>query len=212
MTARALLAVAAATAAAGCGGQRVEVAAAQPVAVERDVEWRRVATDVDRLRLRNWRTTWLAALVEARAADAAEVARQGALLDPDRALVDPVPPAGVYRCRTFKLGVNGTATRGFTNYPWFECRVTATNGQVRLVKTSGSQRPDGVIFADGLSRAVFLGALALGDEGAALAYGRDRNRDLAGLVERVGPARWRIAFPEPRFESRLDVIELIPAG
>ena len=34
---------------------------------------------------------------------------------------------------------------------------------------------------------------------------------MAGFVERVGPRRWRIAFPYPAFESNLDVLELVPA-
>jgi len=50
----------------------------------------------------------------------------------------------------------------------------------------------------------------LGDESRALRYGRDRERNLIGLVERIGPQRWRIAFPRPAFESLLDVIELVP--
>ena len=51
----------------------------------------------------------------------------------------------------------------------------------------------------------------LGDETRALRYGRDRERDLIGVVERVGADRWRIAFPRPHYESLLDVIELVPA-
>ena len=43
-------------------------------------------------------------------------------------------------------------------------------------------------------------------------YGRDAERDLAGWVERVGPAQWRIILPAPRFESLTDVVELVPAG
>ena len=43
-------------------------------------------------------------------------------------------------------------------------------------------------------------------------YGTDAQRNVAGIVERVGPRRWRIALPHPAFESIIDVIELIPAG
>ena len=57
---------------------------------------------------------------------------------------------------------------------------------------------------------VFLGTLMLSDETRALRYGRDQERNLIGAVERVGPARWRIAFPYPYYESLLDVIELVP--
>jgi hypothetical protein len=75
---------------------------------------------------------------------------------------------------------------------------------------NGSQRPVGVLFPDHDRRLIFLGTLQLGDEAAAIRYGRDTERDLVGLVERIGPRRWRIGFPAPHFESLLDVIELVP--
>jgi hypothetical protein len=83
-------------------------------------------------------------------------------------------------------------------------------GRLRFTKMTGSQRPVGDIFADNGRRMIFLGVLMLGDEPRALRYGRDRERNLIGLVERVGPSRWRIAFPHPHYESLLDVIELVP--
>ena len=51
-----------------------------------------------------------------------------------------------------------------------------------------------------------------GDEIRALGYARDAGRDVAGALERVGPQRWRLILPYPRFESTLDVVELIPAS
>jgi hypothetical protein len=50
----------------------------------------------------------------------------------------------------------------------------------------------------------------LGDENRALQYGQDEQRDVAGYLERIGPARWRLVMPKPHFESQLDVIELVP--
>ena len=41
---------------------------------------------------------------------------------------------------------------------------------------------------------VFLGTMMLGDETRALDYGRDPVRDVAGLLERVGPRRWRLEW------------------
>ncbi|HEU4704481.1 MAG TPA: DUF4893 domain-containing protein, partial [Sphingomicrobium sp.] len=41
-------------------------------------------------------------------------------------------------------------------------------------------------------------------------YGRDKERDVAGFVERIGPDRWRLLMPRPHFESRIDVLELVP--
>lgn len=196
----------------GCGGGEAirsagGVAPAATTAAADD--WRRVATAGDRDRLRRWRDAWMAALPRARAADPAGVAAQGALFQPDLALAGEAP-SGRYRCRVFKLGAAGTAMRDFTAYPAFDCRID-DEGRVRsFYKQTGSQRPVGLLFADG-DRTVFLGTLLLGDERAPLQYGQDRDRDMAGVLERVGERRWRLVLPWPRFESLLDVIELVPA-
>ncbi|MGW8190462.1 DUF4893 domain-containing protein [Sphingomonas hankookensis] len=198
-----------------CGGGGAAVASsgtgAPPTAPSAGSDdWRRVATPADRDRLRRWRDAWMTALPRARAADAAAIAAQGALFNPDGALAGGSAPAGRYRCRVFKLGGAGSAMRDFTAYPAFDCHIT-DEGRVRsFYKESGSQRPVGLLFADG-DRTVFLGTLLLGDERAALQYGQDRDRDMAGLLERVGERRWRLVLPYPRFESLLDVIELVPA-
>src|SRR3569832_1582932 len=64
-----------------------------------------VITPADRLRLRDWRTAFTAGLDAARkSGHAAEIAREGALLDPDAALTAPAIPNGFYRCRVIKLG------------------------------------------------------------------------------------------------------------
>ncbi|MEI9851115.1 MAG: DUF4893 domain-containing protein [Sphingomonas sp.] len=174
--------------------------------------WRAVVTEEDRNRLRNWRKAWDEALPRARAADPQGIAAQGALFVPDDALRDPAPPPGGYRCRTFKLGAAGTAMREFTAYPWFECRVADEGGVRSLHRLTGAQRPTGLLFADGETRGVFLGTLVLGDETSPLRYGVDSLRDMAGYVERIGEKRWRLVFPYPHFESKLDVIELVPAS
>jgi hypothetical protein len=57
---------------------------------------------------------------------------------------------------------------------------------------------------------VFLGTLQLGDEQAVLRYGHDRERAVAGWLERIGDRRWRLVFPYPAFESVVDVLELVP--
>ena len=57
-----------------------------------------------------------------------------------------------------------------------------------------------------------VGTLVLGDETRALQYGQDELRDVAGYVERIGPARWRLMMPKPHFESQMDVMELVPVA
>lgn len=177
---------------------------------ERERTWREVATEDDPRRIREWRSAFVEALGEARTSGHAdEIAREGALLAPDAALPGAALPQGDHRCRTIKLGSQGEGGLDFVAYPWFRCRVAAgADGRIHFTRLGGSQRPIGRLFAEHDRRQVFLGTLQLGDERRALRYGRDRERNLAGIVERIGERRWRILFPYPHFESTLDVIEL----
>lgn len=193
----------------GCGARKERPAG--PKAVQA-VDWRVVATPADRARLRNWRDSWVAALAQARGQDSGTIARDPALFDPDRALVGATPPAGDYRCRVSKLGAADAFLPAFISYPAFNCRVSDQDGIVRLAKLDGSQRPVGRLYPESDTRAVFLGTLALGDERTAMPYGLDAGRDMAGIVERIGPRRWRLVLPAPRYELKLDVIELVPAS
>lgn len=139
-----------------------------------------------------------------------QVAQQGALLKPDVALNNPAPPPGDYRCRVFKMGGQAAGLRDYVAYPLDTCRVSQEGALLRFAKTDGAQRPIGTIYADEAHRMIFLGSMMLGDETRPLRYGRDAERDMIGILERIGPARWRIALPYPRWESMIDVIELVP--
>jgi hypothetical protein len=172
--------------------------------------WREVASDTDESRLRNWRRSFVDALADANRTNAADVAREGALLDPDAALAIRPLPNGMYRCRVIKLGAKGEGNLNFVAYPAFSCRVRPERDLQRLTKLSGSQRYVGLLFPGDAIHQVFLGTLALGDERRAMQYGEDDKRDVAGFLERIGPDRWRLLMPEPHFESKLDVMELVP--
>ncbi|GAA4013736.1 hypothetical protein GCM10022280_10070 [Sphingomonas swuensis] len=172
---------------------------------------RAAATDGDRQRLRDWREAFTRGLAEARAAGhQPAILREGALLEPDAALGGPIPN-GTYRCRVIKLGARSPGLLPFIAYPRFNCRISTHAGVQHFAKLTGSQRQVGTILPDGVLRSVFLGTLVLGDEQRAMPYGADSERDLAGYVERIGPQRWRLILPYPRFESLIDVIELVPA-
>ena len=173
--------------------------------------WRRIATIDDRERLRDWRTTFTTALDAAqKAGHSADIDREGALLDPDAALSNGTIPNGMYRCRVIKLGAKAQGNLAYVSYPGFTCRVRPDHQLQRLGKLSGSQRYVGIVFPNDAVRQVFLGTLVLGDERRALQYGQDQDRDVAGYIERIGPARWRLIMPKPHFESQLDVMELVP--
>jgi len=172
-------------------------------------DWRRVATEDDHERLRKWRNAFVEGLAAARkAGHGAEIAKEGVLLEPDAALGGPIPD-GNYRCRLIKLGAKAEGMLDYVAYPAFRCRVD-TGKRRHFAKITGSQRPLGILFPDSQLREVFLGTLVLGDEQNALQYGVDETRDVAGFVERIGERRYRLIMPQPHFESRMDVMELLP--
>ena len=194
---------------AACTTDKAGPAAAVPAVAG----WRDVATDFDLERVRKWRTAWVRSIAKARAGGhSAEIGREGVLLEPDAGLRGIAPPSGDYRCRVLKVGSRSEGMLDYVAYPAFDCRISAGAGAMDFVKLTGSQRPVGRLFADGERRMVFLGTLQLGDEQGVLRYGHDRQRDMVGLLERIGERRWRLAFPYPAFESTLDVIELVPKG
>lgn len=175
--------------------------------------WRSVATDDDRTRIRDWRKAWTEALAKAQGSGhGAEIAGEGVLLEPDTALSWRDPPPGAYRCRTVKLGAQEKGMPDFVSYPFYPCRIGSARGELDLAVTEGPQRPVGFMLPDKNQRLVFLGALQLGDETRALAYGVDPQRDMAGIVQRIGERRWRLVLPYPTFESTLDVVEIAPAA
>ena len=180
---------------------------AQPVR-----DWRSVASVSDRERLREWRSSFVAALRSARAGGhSSEVAKEGALLDPDAALGGGPIPNGSSNCRMIKVGAKGQSSLAYVAYPAFTCRIKPDRELQDFAKLTGSQRQVGSIFTGDPLRQVFLGTIVLGDESRAMRYGRDTERDVAGYVERIGPNRWRLIMPRPHFESQMDVMELVPS-
>lgn len=182
----------------------------QPAMVPQSTnDWHRIVTPDDRERLRDWRKSFVSALAAARTAGhGAEIAAEGALLEPDGALGGAIPD-GLYRCRIIKLGAKQTGLLDYVAYPNFRCRVDSGRRR-HFAKITGSQRPLGILFPDSQLREIFLGTLVLGDEQRALQYGVDETRNIAGFVERIGPRRYRLVMPAPHFESQLDVMELVP--
>lgn len=196
-----------ATLAAGCSPNT----APPPAAPQAGLDWRSIATPHDRQRLREWRTAWTRGLAKASASGhSRELTGEGVLLIPDAALAWEQPPAGLYQCRTLKIGAKSPGMLDYVTYPPFSCRIRDEDGLLSFAKLNGSQRPLGLLLPHGANRMVFLGTLQLGDETRALEYGRDRERDLIGVMERIGDSRWRLVFPYPHFESTVDVLELTP--
>ncbi|MGH6781616.1 MAG: DUF4893 domain-containing protein [Sphingomonadaceae bacterium] len=188
-------------------GDRAEAASAPPPASS----WRTLATANDRERIRTWRDAWTKAIAQISAAgESARLAPLGALAKPDAALTDPALPPGAYACRVYKLGARQPGGPVFKASPAFTCRVEQEGDMLSLTKLGGAQKPVGFLFPGDESRMIFLGTMMLGDEQRALDYGRDPERDMAGALERIAPQRWRLVLPFPRWESTLEVVELVP--
>jgi len=175
--------------------------------------WKKLATQADQSRLARMDSAWQQALTEAGKSFAGEIRKEGVLLRPHAALPRPAPTPGSYNCRLIKLGQATPKTRAFEGFKPFFCYVEVEGDLLTIVKQTGSQRPAGRLWEDDDSnRLVFLGSLALGDEEQPLAYGDDPKRDMAGVLERVAPFRWRLVIPWPQSTSKLDVFELTPVA
>ena len=173
--------------------------------------WMAVATAADKDRLARLGLAWQEALAEARRTNAADIRREGRLLTPRAALPRPAPTPGSYNCRLIKLGRTTAKGRAFESFKPFFCYVEVEDELLTIVKQTGSERPAGRLWEDDdPHRLVFLGSLALGGEDQPRAYGDDPKRDMAGVLERIGPFRWRLVIPWPQSSSKLDVFELTP--
>jgi len=175
-------------------------------------DWREVASTEDASRLGRLDQAWRLARAEAEDKGfAAEVEALGPLVDPNAGLASELqPPPGTYRCRTIKLGSNSPGGLGYLEYPWFRCTVELTpGGDLILTKTTGSQRTRGLLYPDSERRLVFIGAQAWGmDETGWPTYDQTPERNQIGVLERIGPERWRLVIPWPRVDSKLEILEL----
>ena len=201
----------------GCAAVDRRVASAPPVVQDERTStdtWRGIASQTDVDRIRRLRSAWDEALSEARANGARrDVSAEGDLLKPEAALARPAPTPGSYQCRMVRLGRTSAKGRAFEKFKSFFCYVEVEGDLLTIVKQTGSERPAGRLWEDDdQSRLVFLGSLALGSEDQPKAYGDDPDRDMAGVIERVGPFRWRLVIPWPRAHAKLDVFELTPVA
>ena len=173
--------------------------------------WKGVATAADKDRLARLGLAWQEALADAGKTNPGDLRREGKLLLPRSALPRPDPTPGSYNCRLIKLGKATPRSKAFESFKPFFCYVEVEDQLLTIVKQTGSQRPAGRLWADDEpTRLVFLGSLALGNEDQPLAYGDDPKRDMAGVLERIGPFKLRLVIPWPQSTSKLDVFELTP--
>lgn len=165
-------------------------------------DWRQVIRPADRDRLSRLWPAWRSA----RAATAADAwTALGPLGEPAAATGGSWPAPGAYRCRSFRLGV----THILPIAEAMPCRIVPADGGLAFAASGRFQTSAGRLYPDG-DRLVYLGAASLRGDMAPFAYGGDPDRNQVGVLERIGPARWRLALPWPRWQSTLDVVDIVP--
>lgn len=209
-----LLKAAAVAALAGLGLGGCATSGPQPSVVVGSVEaetgWRAVVTDEDSDRLARIGAAWEEGLRAARRGGfQSRIEAAGELLDPEAAIGRATLTPGSYRCRIIRLG-GPVRRRAFIAYEPFFCHVGDEGELLSFTKQTGSERPAGYLWEEERDRMVFLGSIALGAEEGPPAYGENRQRDMVGVLERIGTFHWRLVLPWPRAEAALDVIELVP--
>lgn len=185
------------------------VAAAAPAAArERPAAWRTVIRADDRRRLANLWQAWTRSLYEARAAHGQPVLDGlGGVVMPLPETSAALPLPGAYRCRTVKLG-GSKGSAAVSAGPFGPCTIGAGEGLLHFDAATSGRRIRGALYPDG-DRMVFLGSVGLQQEMGVMAYGADRDRDQVGVLRTIGDQHWRIELPWPKWESNLDLIEIV---
>lgn len=168
-----------------------------------DGEFDKLITAADRIRMESYGQTREEALGEARSGGTAE---DIAILQ-QVVLKQPQPFAGFdmtgnWQCRTIKAG----GAVPLVVYGWFKCKVTDDGSGWMLEKVSGSQRTRGRFYDDGDKRLTYLGSFYVGGE-TPKPYGSGPDTDQFAFAFRTGAKAFRLEFPAPRYESKLDIIE-----
>lgn len=166
-------------------------------------EIQNLITTSDSQRLEKYDETRKAALAEAKAGGAAEdVAVLDKIIAREPIAFGDFDMTGKWQCRTVKVG----GLVPVVTYGWFKCRVTDDGSGWMLEKISGSQRTKGRFFTDSDTRLTYLGSFYVAGE-SPKKYGSGPEKDQVGYTFRTGPNEWRIEFPAPHYESKLDILE-----
>jgi hypothetical protein len=92
----------------------------------------------------------------------------------------------------------------------FFCFISVEGRQLRFVRETGSPRPVGFLYEDSDdTRLVFVGTTAERRETSVPAYGDRLDRDVVGVMQRVGNFRYRLVLPW-RGDTPIELYELTP--
>jgi len=178
------------------------LALAAPASATGEIE--SLITQADRARIAAFDETFEEAVAEARAGGAPkDVAVLDAVVARPALSFRDFDMTGDWQCRTIKAG--GMAK--LVVYGWFKCRVTDDGAGWTLEKLTGSQRTKGRFFTESDTRLTYLGSFHVAGDPVP-AYGAGPDSDQVGYATRTGAQAFQIAFPAPRYESKLDIIEL----
>lgn len=174
-------------------------------------QWRALATAADQKRLDDWQKALQIGRDGAvQGGEGNKIAERDPLFQEAAALPDSNIPAGLYACSVTKLDGDPTGGLPYIAYPAFRCRVTVDGDRRHFTKLTGSQRTIGWLYEAGTRHSIYLGSLMYGYEDKLVPYGNSAKRDQAAVVQRIGPKRWRMVFPFPYYESKVNVMELTP--
>lgn len=162
----------------------------------------KIMTAADKARLAQYGETREVALAEAKAGQATDVKELDNILARPMVTFSDKDLTGTWQCRTIKAGGLGP----LVVYGWFKCRVSDDGSGWMLEKITGSQRTKGRFYDDGEKRSIYLGSGFVAGE-KPKNYGAGPKTDQVGYAFRTGPDAWRIEFPAPYYESKLDIIE-----
>ena len=187
------------------------LAAAAAAESQAETQWPEQATAADAARLERWEE----ALEIGRAGvigagEGALLTARSPLFETGAALANSDIPQGLYNCSITKLDGNPDGGLPYIAYDPFRCRVVDDHGRKHFTKLTGSQRTIGWIDKVEKDQSAYLGTLIYHYEDRLVPYGRTAKRDQAAVVQRIGPNRWRMVFPFPEYESKVDVMELTP--
>jgi hypothetical protein len=201
----------------GCNAARPPEPVPPPPAraVEDVPAWMQTASAEDHSQLGRLSGVWNEALAEARKGGFKRaLANEGRLLEPGAALPRPAPAPGSYMCRLIQLGSTAARGRAFAaaSRPDFCFVGVDDQGRLWFAKQTGALRRQGYLWDDwNPNRLVFLGSLASGEKDRPPTYGAMAERDRIGVIERIGPLRFRLVTPSPGGRYKLEVLELTPA-
>ena len=163
----------------------------------------KILSEFDKQRLANFEKSEASALAEGMRGGTAEEIDilTNALAGKKLPFSENYDLTGNWKCRVIKVG----GGLPITPYGWFKCRISDDGAGWFVEKVSGSQRVTGRLYTKSDTELVFVGAGHVNDD-PPRKYGQVAEQDQVANVTRRGKEKLVFEFPEPQFESGLDIL------